>query len=384
MKVIKYHNLCLLLVLIGSTFKYGDIIFSPYLVPYVTILLSFIFILVTFKIPRASAGFYFFQFVIVLGFFLNFLIAYQNVSPFFYNVATFIIPFLGFFAVFYLSNNIEYIELIKIIYIMLLFAVFFVVLESIIRLSPFFYNPKALLENFYLAKYESPFLFDSNTVAIYILSYLMVGMYLTNYFKSKYNEKLKILNIIFIICLFFTFSRAAYLAFIVFYILLLWSGFKKTTRSFLYIFALVVFFVVLKDLLILIESDGSGLTKILVYEDMLFTIKNQSFFNMMFGYGIEDGGFIYSYESGAYAHALIPLIVGQIGIFGAILYFLYAIYINFKVNLKVTPFLASFFILGLSYLNTNTESVFIAFSLISALFYMRFNQSVSSFGGSEK
>lgn len=377
MRVIKYYYLALLFVLVGSTFKYGDIFIAPYLIPYVAIFIVTLIVIFKFKVPRSQINIYVLQTIVFASFIFVFLSSYQDFSSFIYNLIIFLTPFLGFFSVFYLCNTIKGGDLNKAIFYMLLFATIFAVIESLLRLSPFYSNPASLVENFYLAKYESPFLFDSNTVAIYLLSYLFLGIYMTNYFKSSYDKKIKILNTILTVCVIFTFSRAAYLALIVFYIFLYWSRMKAFIRYFLYIVLALIFIFTIKELLLLIESDGSGLTKVLIFEDMFYALKNKSFFDVMSGYGMESGGFIYSYTEGAYAHALIPLLVGQIGFLGMIIYFIYAVYINSKINWKATPFLIAFFIMGLSYLNTNTESIFICFSVIVALFYRQHKQVIN-------
>ena len=54
--------------------------------------------------------------------------------------------------------------------------------------------------------------------------------------------------------------------------------------------------------------------------------------HILFGYGIDAGAKVYSYKEDAYAHALIPLLLGQFGILGTILFFFFFIYYSFKIG----------------------------------------------------
>ena len=52
----------------------------------------------------------------------------------------------------------------------------------------------------------------------------------------------------------------------------------------------------------------------------------------MFGQGFDVGGYLYSWKEGGYAHAMIPLIVGEVGIVGMFFYISIIIYSYVKVG----------------------------------------------------
>src|SRR5690606_3785470 len=94
-------------------------------------------------------------------------------------------------------------------------------------------------------------------------------------------------------------------------------------------------------------QDSSFNTKINIFYS-LNTIAEHGLINILFGYGVEAGGFIYSYKEGAYAHALIPLLIGQFGLIGLIAYFSFLIYLSFKVGFYGWLLSFAIFVSGLS------------------------------------
>lgn len=257
---------------------------------------------------------------------------------------------------------------------MIFSAVIFSGVEAFIRVGFSLTDYTVISDNFYLAKYNSPFLFDSNAVAIYILCYLFLCFYLLRLYPEYEHVKIISFVLFLLVCLVLTFSRASYVA-------LLFFLFCFFLIRFGYVFVLIFFFVFLtfflcfsEALFLLIQEDGSGNTKIQIFVRTYELLLKKELIDILFGYGMKEGGEIYSYIEGKYAHALIPLLLGQVGILGAVLYASYPIILMLRFCWIGTIYLLAFFLLGFSYLNTNTESVFIVFSLILYLGYKEKNE----------
>ena len=69
---------------------------------------------------------------------------------------------------------------------------------------------------------------------------------------------------------------------------------------------------------------------------------------MLFGYGLLDGGYAISYQEGKYAHALVPVLLGQIGIIGLLVYLISFTIMCFKSGTHGIVLLFSFLITGIS------------------------------------
>jgi hypothetical protein len=50
-------------------------------------------------------------------------------------------------------------------------------------------------------------------------------------------------------------------------------------------------------------------------------VADRSVYELMFGYGFNEGSFFYSHQSGAYSHTAIPLLLGIFGLSGIVLFY---------------------------------------------------------------
>ena len=117
----------------------------------------------------------------------------------------------------------------------------------------------------------------------------------------------------------------------------------------------------------LVSSDGSGVSKILIFESVIKNFYKISSFEFLFGYGINQGNYIYSFYEGEYSHLLLTMLLGQVGLIGLIAYMFFFLMMILKSNNEVTIVFIPFFIVGLSYLHPFLESVFFSTGFVYGL-----------------
>src|SRR5690606_28920084 len=174
--------------------------------------------------------------------------------------------------------------------------------------------------------------FDSNFVGLFLLPLLVVNMF---YISCVRGGGVYYASFFFIVLLILaTFSRSAIISAIIsLYFYFLYICLLKYKRFFL----LAMFASMLSIPFLLIYTieyfliDGSFSTKLAIFQSL------QSFFEhdltkILFGYGVDYGGTIYTYKEDAYAHALIPLILGQFGILGVLVIIGFFSYYSFRIG----------------------------------------------------
>ena len=63
------------------------------------------------------------------------------------------------------------------------------------------------------------------------------------------------------------------------------------------------------------------------------------------------GAYLYSYEEGAYAHAVLPMLMGQVGLIGLVVYIVFFILYGRLVARNYLIIYFPIFLIGLSYLH---------------------------------
>lgn len=121
--------------------------------------------------------------------------------------------------------------------------------------------------------------------------------------------------------------------------------------------------------LVLVGSDGSGATKLDVLKRIAEIAPALDFKKFIFGCGINEGNYTYSYEEGAYSHLLFPMVLGQFGLLGIILYVLFFCFIYYITKGYIFIFVFSASVVGLSYLHPFLESIFLVNGILLGLFY---------------
>lgn len=208
-----------------------------------------------------------------------------------------------------------------------------------------FFESKA----FYAYKYSSIMFYDSNYVGLFALSILICTYFLA--FKFRFNLLYVLLIFTNSLLVFLSFSRSAIFSMFIislFYIILYLYNNKKWFLLIFILFSLFsLFSLSLFNIILFISSDESFITKISIFSSM------KKFFdfdvlNMLFGYGLLDGGYAISYQEGKYAHALVPVLLGQIGIIGLLVYLISFTIMCFKSGTHGIVLLFSFLITGIS------------------------------------
>lgn len=313
---------------------------------------------------------------------------------------TLIYPFYIILSVF-ITNNLLYslnkIKIKKIIELTMLVCVLAVLIETFFR----FYMPTLDLrgdtenyinsvtalnptfvelltgEIFYAFKFSSIMFFDSNFVGLFLLPILVLNLFYIEMNKTKAKRfKLLLLVVLFLIAL--TFSRAAMLtAVIVLYLYCMYKIMHYHKQVFFItvcvsIFAFSAGLIHFHNLLI---QDGSFITKISIFNS-LSTIFEHDLNHIFFGYGLDVGGTIYSYQKDSYAHALIPVLLGQFGLLGLCIYFSFVIYMSFKIGFFGWLLFIAIFVSGLSL--TDPWQILNYFSFLIMAHYIRVNNYENS------
>lgn len=173
-------------------------------------------------------------------------------------------------------------------------------------------------QHFYAYKYSSIMFFDSNFVALFLLPLLVLALFCLQSFEQKKTFRVLILSILILILL--TFSRAAIITSLVVMCFYFLYHLQRTNKQ---VFVLTLILSILFGLLslnyfiALLSSDSSFGTKLDILASMKGIVEHDLIY-VLFGFGVERGEEVYSYREGAYAHSLIPLLLGQFGIIGVL------------------------------------------------------------------
>ncbi len=192
---------------------------------------------------------------------------------------------------------------------------------------------------FYVFKYNSIMYNDSNFVAIFVVLLSVFSFYLSK--KYKYKKCRFILFIQFIICI-LTFSRAAILTLICFYL----ANYLLDKK---HIWILIVFIPIIIFISIYtmkeISSDGSFQMKIFTILDGINQFRELDIMNILFGVGFNNSINLL----GRSAHNFILTYLIETGIVGLILIISLYIYIAIKTNYRTIYIFIPFIVMGMSF-----------------------------------
>lgn len=230
------------------------------------------------------------------------------------------------------------------------------VVESYLRLFSFESISETLMENFYLLKFDSPFFADSNAAAVYYLVLLATLLGL----NARNNKIIRYQILILSILVVLTLSRAAIAAMVVVFFIK-WL-FKRGALAKVFIYPLILIFILAAIPLIYgsLMSDGSGSTKIIAYEVLFNKLTDGSvhLMGVLFGVGINEGSLLYGYADGKFSHALLPMLIGQVGLLGSIFYFgFFGVLLLYSYK-NVVYLVVAIFTAGLSYIHPFYEFIF--------------------------
>ncbi|MGO2182503.1 MAG: hypothetical protein ACTH36_09325 [Pseudoalteromonas nigrifaciens] len=241
-------------------------------------------------------------------------------------------------------------------------------LDLIYRMMSLDFNAGAIVNNFYLAKFNSIIFSDTNGVGIYIAICVSVNIFL--YGNSVSKSVWSFSQFILFLLTLFTFSRSAIISILIglsFFLFLRFSERLSSSSKQLFFITTAMIIAVLmvtffSSAIDSINHDGSGVTKLktfLVIPDLI----GLDFLKDLFGRGLTEGGSYYSFDSQTkYAHAALPLLLGFFGILGTAIYVLLVILPLFVNNRYLVVFVI-FMLMGFSYLEVLLEGLFLVVGL---------------------
>lgn len=247
---------------------------------------------------------------------------------------------------------------------LVVFAISFAIIEAVLRIGfgenfltssrgQFSGGVDEFIENsiFYKYKIGSPFFTDSNFVGLYLLPFWFLYIVLKsqndsrNYITPKFHF---IIVISFSILALLTFSRSYLFVFVFFSICV--YVFQNIKRSILVVLTPLFSFAfswTVSHIFTIVRDDFSFQTKLKVWTNTFNNFSEQSVSDIMFGNGFANGKFIFSYAEGNSAHAMIPQLLGEIGLLGLLLYLAFLLLITYRIQFGFLFFI-SILLLGFS------------------------------------
>lgn len=235
------------------------------------------------------------------------------------------------------------------------FNLILLTIESIFRITNSNFNNLYLYGdfNFYIFKYESIMLGDSNYVAIIILTLYFFCFYL----EKQFNKDFKLYKLILFILNFLTFSRAAIITMLLFMLL---YNLKNNTLLKKSIILLTVFlfsyFAIIK-----FSGDGSLSTKFEIVELFRVYIKKAGLNNILFGFG--DKAKLFFGKNKIIGHNLIGLTYDY-GFVGVLTFVLLWGYIIYRTNSKSLIIMFPLLFSGMSLFLLDTPYIYVIFSIM--------------------
>ncbi|HIF9244530.1 TPA: hypothetical protein ACX6Q3_003187 [Photobacterium damselae] len=199
------------------------------------------------------------------------------------------------------------------------------------------------VDNFYSFKFASIMFGDSNFIPLFLAPLFILFCIKKN--KDRYDKFILLLMFFFVV---FSFSRAGIASFILIFLICRYMSTKKLLNwVFKSIFYVMIFSTIGIVAYNTILNDPSFMTKIKIFDDLL-TVFDKPITVALFGFGPSIGGFEYSYGVGYYAHTLLAILLGEIGILGIIIYLSFYIIVMCKNRFNFI-FLIPLFTMGFSY-----------------------------------
>lgn len=277
-----------------------------------------------------------------------------------------LIIFLPYAIVSICLENLNYIKKMRMFNVFIIFCTISVIIETVFRIL----YPTLALNNlsdshyinsivnrynfidvlnhgyaFYAYKYSSIMFYDSNYTGLFVLFIFVLALF--SYHCNK-NKVMQVIILIDILLVLLSYSRSAVICLMmILCIFIIYKIYQKIDCRYyaliILCFIFIIVFVLIKMGVNVSISDGSLITKINIFKDFFEQYgKDSNLEHILFGIGFIDGGYLYSYKEGSYAHALIPLLFGEIGFFGFLLYFsilvvnirklgIYGVYVFFAI-----------------------------------------------------
>ncbi|MCG7536363.1 hypothetical protein [Pseudoalteromonas sp. OOF1S-7] len=373
------YGLLLTILLVASTIQYGSYTGTRFLVPLFGVLVV-VWSLFASRIDTNSKlrlrtdfslhAFLFFS-LVVCSFIGN-----SSASEALFDTVKIILPVLMSLLAIYLICHTRKSEIHSAMLLMSVFALIFLSLEFVLRSLSIISDPSQVLQNFYALKMDSPFMVDSNAVGLYALFYFAIHKVYFAYFSDNQRFR-KVISATFLVLIFLTLSRAAIASSLVLYLYLFFFRRDMVNQVQLIVLGLIAVCFLSPTIFQVLTSDGSGSTKLGVLQSLPTLSAQYSIKELLFGFGINEGNFAYSYEEGKYSHLLITMLIGHFGLIGFACYFLF--FLLYGMGLK-SKGMCIFFIanvVGLSYLHPFLETIFLCNGIAIGLSY-RYSSAIQS------
>ncbi|WP_237290857.1 hypothetical protein [Vibrio sp. A2-1] len=304
--------------------------------------------------------------------FLLILFAFANISIYLFNSVEFIgfsrslLAYLTFFVTYFLFRSLTIERREKIFTWILVLALLFSILELTSRLQGLSDLVYLLNSNLHSLKSQSAYYSDSNGYGIYILCIIMLLiLYILN--NELKRRRFFVLGVT-ILCLFLmlSLSRSAIISFFFFLFFIFSCHTKSKLVKYIHFLIMVAAILLLiPKLYEFVLSDSSGSTRILIFQHTFSEFGSDTISEMFFGLGEGLGKIRFSYEEGAYAHALIPLLLGMSGLIGTATYFMFWVILILSERMLFL-FLGPLFITGLILLPPYFEVIYFCLGALLA------------------
>ena len=295
----------------------------------------------------------------------------QSFYEFVFNFVKILIPLLLFIFFYMIFGSLSSLQRRCFLNLYIRISIILGILETYLRISSADSLVETFQRNFYGLKVDSPFFADSNAAGIYYLVSLVLLFGMDAFRKRIVNLNSLMISVLIIL----TLSRAAILAMVVMYILKWFFARGSATKIITFVVGSMLVLASIPLLYNMVADDGSGYTKIMAYTVFFTKITNGSvdLIDILLGVGINEGSLLYGYDVGKFSHALVPMVVGQVGILGAFCYFSFFFVLLFYAFKPVLFLFLAMFISGLSYLHPFYEYIFVAAGILFA-----FNNAASN------
>ncbi|MFM2606135.1 hypothetical protein AAFX30_00570 [Vibrio chagasii] len=262
----------------------------------------------------------------------------------------------------------------KLIVYTLVVAWLFLFLELVMRMPSL--NPvyifNTVSSNLHILKFGTPFFSDSNGVGIFALCiYILCDL---TYKENKFMRYFFLSS--FILFTLLTISRSCILGLVLYIVISILKNYSRiSVRVWIFVCFLISTLLLIPTIVDILSIDNSSNDRLLVFIDLFNRIGSDGYFKLLFGYGETIGKTFFTFREGHYAHAFIPLVLGQSGLVSFISFLFLAVLVSYK-NEDVFYYLIIISIIGLIFLPPYFE---IVYYVLSILLSVEFNKNKERF-----
>jgi hypothetical protein len=364
-----HHSKALFILFVGSVMQFGDFIVSRYFIPILAVnFCLLIYVLkIKVKVNKILYNLFNLHLIVFSLFLLLSFIGRGAIEEFAFDFVKLTLAFSVSYLIFYSVYCANEEAIYNSITVAFIFILLILILDAMFRFKDFNYD--LFLINFYNYKINSLFFTDSNSLSLFALLNFSILYYYYFFYCNKRSLFFIITLILISLFIALSFSRASIVALLFLFVFGWYFNRAKKIKFIINTFAVIFTVLALQFFSLLMEIDESGESKIIIYTKFYELLWLQDLRGIFWGYGVNEGNYIYSYEKGMYSHALIPMVAGQFGLFGVFLYFSFFIYCSIITRGHSLFAFAPAFISGLSYLHPFLETIFVANAFILGLYF---------------